>query len=584
MVEKGRKRKANTETTEESLHRPPAKILRQKECGRIKRCDCLSELCCQSLPRVVRRKGKLNDSLKECNKILKDLFSKRHSSYAWPFYEPVNVEFLGLQDYHDIIKNPMDLGTVKRKMVSREYTTASEFAADVRLMFTNCYEYNPPNHDVVSMARKLQEVFETRYKNISEERLCGDVGLEKSDMCRTPESQSSTSSSSESDDFKAEFLRKLIVFQKQIEATQNDVRKFVEESIARQCKKMAEKEKKRHKKRVKHLRPVEDARFSDMNGNAVNGFANAALGAELPTDLHHKMGAELPDCARQAASSLPSTPPTDVAASTSAAMDTENKTALGGNEIAESNSELKQSERKCRLADSKRNNTALSPRIWIDSEQEIIEPMSYDEKRRLCLNISKLPRDKLITATRIVMTREHPFGDSNQDNIEIDFETLTPSTLKALESYVASCTNQKPRRSYKRLPGKSKDEHIAEKKRDLEKRLQDVTGQLGPRKRPCKKKEGNAKDVSGTFRLVEPSSSSNSSTDSSSSLPSSSSDSSSSEETQGEHPGRGDVTGGHCGIDDHLEKVLQAQQQKGPKRQGFFAGSPYPCLPDRSYQ
>ena len=31
-----------------------------------------------------------------------------------------------------------------------------EFAADVRLMFTNCYKYNPPEHDVVKMGRKLQ--------------------------------------------------------------------------------------------------------------------------------------------------------------------------------------------------------------------------------------------------------------------------------------------------------------------------------------------------------------------------------------------------------------------------------------------
>ena len=34
-------------------------------------------------------------------------------SYAWPFYKPVDVEGLGLHDYLDIIKHPMDLGTVK---------------------------------------------------------------------------------------------------------------------------------------------------------------------------------------------------------------------------------------------------------------------------------------------------------------------------------------------------------------------------------------------------------------------------------------------------------------------------------------
>jgi len=33
--------------------------------------------------------------------------------YAWPFLQPVAVELLGLGDYYDIIKRPMDLGTVK---------------------------------------------------------------------------------------------------------------------------------------------------------------------------------------------------------------------------------------------------------------------------------------------------------------------------------------------------------------------------------------------------------------------------------------------------------------------------------------
>lgn len=41
-------------------------------------------------------------------------------------------------------------------MESREYTDALQFAADIRLMFSNCYKYNPPNHEVVAMARKLQ--------------------------------------------------------------------------------------------------------------------------------------------------------------------------------------------------------------------------------------------------------------------------------------------------------------------------------------------------------------------------------------------------------------------------------------------
>lgn len=39
----------------------------------------------------------------------------------------------------------------------------------------------------------------------------------------------------------------------------------------------------------------------------------------------------------------------------------------------------------------------------------------------------------------------------------------------------------------KKLSGKSKDEQMAEKKQELEKRLQDVTGQLGSAKKAAKK-------------------------------------------------------------------------------------------------
>jgi hypothetical protein len=38
---------------------------------------------------------KLSEAMKYCNEILRDLFSKRHSAYAWPFYKPVDAAQLG---------------------------------------------------------------------------------------------------------------------------------------------------------------------------------------------------------------------------------------------------------------------------------------------------------------------------------------------------------------------------------------------------------------------------------------------------------------------------------------------------------
>lgn len=59
------------------------------------------------------KRVRLPEQLRHCNDILKEMLSKRHYAYAWPFYAPVDAVALGLHDYHDIIKRPMDLSTIR---------------------------------------------------------------------------------------------------------------------------------------------------------------------------------------------------------------------------------------------------------------------------------------------------------------------------------------------------------------------------------------------------------------------------------------------------------------------------------------
>ena len=40
-------------------------------------------------------------------------------SFCWPFYKRVDAESLGLHDYYEMIKHPMDLGTMRKKMDAR---------------------------------------------------------------------------------------------------------------------------------------------------------------------------------------------------------------------------------------------------------------------------------------------------------------------------------------------------------------------------------------------------------------------------------------------------------------------------------
>jgi len=97
-------------------------------------------------------------SLEECDKILKLL--EKHQ-YAWPFLTPVDPDILNIPDYFDIVKHPMDLGTVRKNL--KKYNSAKEFAVDVRLVFKNCITYNQPGSDIVIMANALSDIFEKQY-------------------------------------------------------------------------------------------------------------------------------------------------------------------------------------------------------------------------------------------------------------------------------------------------------------------------------------------------------------------------------------------------------------------------------------
>ncbi|TPX68881.1 hypothetical protein SpCBS45565_g02837 [Spizellomyces sp. 'palustris'] len=110
-------------------------------------------------------KTKLADrDMKFCLEVLRELHKKQHAAYNFPFLQPVDPIALGIPHYTDIIKNPMDLSTIRRKLDAGDYHTAEEFEADARLMFNNCYTFNPPGTDVYNFGKKLEEVFERKWR------------------------------------------------------------------------------------------------------------------------------------------------------------------------------------------------------------------------------------------------------------------------------------------------------------------------------------------------------------------------------------------------------------------------------------
>ncbi|PWA80289.1 histone acetyltransferase of the GNAT family 1 [Artemisia annua] len=62
---------------------------------------------------------------------------------AWPFKDPVDVR--DVPDYYDIIRDPMDLKTMAKRVDSEQYyVTLEMFLADARRMFANARTYNSP--------------------------------------------------------------------------------------------------------------------------------------------------------------------------------------------------------------------------------------------------------------------------------------------------------------------------------------------------------------------------------------------------------------------------------------------------------
>ncbi|KAL4319246.1 hypothetical protein GQ457_08G025260 [Hibiscus cannabinus] len=83
--------------------------------------------------------------MKSCSQILTKLMKNKH---GYIFNSPVDVVGLGLHDYYNIIKKPMDLGMVKSRMSKNFYGSPLDFAADVRLTFNSAMLYNPKAHGV----------------------------------------------------------------------------------------------------------------------------------------------------------------------------------------------------------------------------------------------------------------------------------------------------------------------------------------------------------------------------------------------------------------------------------------------------
>ena len=100
--------------------------------------------------------------LRQCHQMLGRI--EKHAS-AGPFLFPVDPIALNIPNYFDVVKNPMDLGTVKKRLEGGAYSTHYEFKADVDLVLQNCFTFNQPFDWVYGQGKLLEDYVKKEWEH-----------------------------------------------------------------------------------------------------------------------------------------------------------------------------------------------------------------------------------------------------------------------------------------------------------------------------------------------------------------------------------------------------------------------------------
>ena len=83
------------------------------------------------------------------------------------FAAPVDPVKDGCPDYLEKVAKPMDLGTVRKKLINNEYATVQNFKDDVNQIWENTAIYHKKNAIIYYLAQQLESVFKKEMKCIT---------------------------------------------------------------------------------------------------------------------------------------------------------------------------------------------------------------------------------------------------------------------------------------------------------------------------------------------------------------------------------------------------------------------------------
>jgi histone acetyltransferase len=100
------------------------------------------------------------------NELRRFLYQIQNHKQAWPFLNPVNKD--EVPEYYNVITTPMDLSSMEEKLERDLYATPGDLVTDLKLIFSNCRQYNEATTVYSKCAAKLEKYMWTLIKEVPE--------------------------------------------------------------------------------------------------------------------------------------------------------------------------------------------------------------------------------------------------------------------------------------------------------------------------------------------------------------------------------------------------------------------------------
>ena len=320
----------------------------------------------------------ISDELKFCYRVIDDLLKPAHQDLAWVFYDLPAKDFDWAPAYYQIIKKPIALIPIQRKLKNGGYPDLAGFDADMQLMFRNCFTFNPPDSDVYIMGARLKDVYEGKMQKkpvpppLPTEDDDDDDGDDDDD----------DDDGDDDDDANTVLVQQL---QKQISELEGTLETL---------------------ENGKNKNPL----LITSTRVALNSVQAALAGAMSVAGMSKRKGKKR---------SNPS--------SSSSASEKKSKSQAD-------------KKRKSPAAKKPRTSSTTSPtprRRNVGSDEDDVRTVTFDQKEELAAKITELSDERLEGAIRII-NEDKPHGTqgTEDEEIELDIDELSPQTLYKLYKYV----------------------------------------------------------------------------------------------------------------------------------------------------